>query len=1070
MRQSVDLEAGSVSDQPRDRSSSNESGPSQPFNGDQRPRTTWCALTDVQAKSFTSTYGFVPAQTRGSPHQHPHSHYQRCWLERRAHKLARKDPDQDGSVIEVGAAPARVLHHHGTYCLCPILQPGDQERVSGFKGDLRVCNCTLEQYLSGSGCPNGRTHPRPRTFIFTHSAYYMDVRTLFEAMHQASSGCIYVVGHEFPEAFGYLNGYSITGLKVNEIKYWYEGDHVITKVVGNHHHYRHPPLPWDHGRVPGTDSLSMDIQVLHTLGHTKLWCIRMLPVPPMKSPTMDWISALDDNKQFGEIFLSDQVKGTMQKWSSLSNVDFTLQKFYGFGPIVWAGGPETVSVTVPRGAVATVARKLIGVERTPATYKDAVYHAKACFHNAPIPPERALQAQIATAVLAMGYGVEIEARALQHSATTFSSLWRVHAQLLTLVPVRVLDIRTVLIVLLFGGLLELGLWVAAPEYHHLAALLTGSVVTLLGVALIFNYCYSRYLSQAQGAAWSQRLVATHTTSTVTGHAFPSVTKHPGAALYKPLLEEHREGGVMSVKDDPNPPKHPGTASTRFYHEGVVLDRWAVTCPEPTQEAEMSAISNRVLSPKLPLNSGIVRLYQAVGISPMMVAGWDPGERNQLFNVWVERYPFRMRDGLRKAYNEYRAHGLKRTDFLRDAFIKLEFYHKCSRDGLDPIKPRLIQGGSDKLKVAQGPLTLDYARKLAKVWDGVNSHIFYVRGVSAEEAGARVQKWIDVVGTFYARASDLSAFDSTMTSELREPIKKEHEPVLSAKEIEALHGVITAGMTRHGVEYSVDEQQINSGDGGTNVDGTKVNATAHVAYLADRVDPDTCAAFSIKPLIGALEAVPDELLEVLAKLDKEEWLLLVCGDDSLLLMGERLYKRCSDLDQYVEFFNGLGLRPTPADADDLAKVEFCSKLFWPVSENGRNTIVLGPKPGRILERIGFSMATPNALNLAAKYAQLSADCAHVPLASQFLHNTRPLVKGKAKGSIDRYEAEFMIRAERKHAITDITWSFFQRRYDVEKREVLEWTDSLRQIQSIPAVVSTPEWMDRVIALDTDRQPE
>jgi hypothetical protein len=1065
MKPDVDLEMGTTSSTCRSRASSDESGPSQPFNGDSQPRTVWCNLSVAQRKSFADTYGFVPASQGGPPHQHPHSHYQRCWLERRAHKLARKDATVDGAVIEVGAAPARVLRHHGTYCLCPILQPGDQERISGFKGDQRVCNCTLEQFLSGAPCKNGRAHPQPRTFIFTHSAYYMSEETLFEAMHQATLGCIYVVGHEFPEAFGYLNGYSLTGLKVNEIKYWYEGTDVISKVVGNHHHYRHPPLPWDHGRVPGTDSVSMDVQTLITLGHTKLWCIRMLPIPSPPQPSSDYISAIDDNKQHGEIFVNDQVKGNMQKMSSLSQLSLKLQRFHGFGPIVWVGETEEVSVTVPRGAVATVARKMIGVERTPAAYKDAVFHAKAFFHNAPMPAERILPAQIITAVLAMGYAVELEARLLQHSTTNFSRLWRVHAQLLMLVPARVLDIRTVLIVVLVGGVLELGLWVAVPEYHHIAALLTGGVVLTLGLALIFNYCYARYLSQAQGAAWSQRLLANQATSSVDSHAYPTVTKYPGTTLIKPLLEEHREGGSMVVGDDPNPPKHPGVPTTRFFHEGVVLDKWSVSVPEPTQAAEASAVSNRVLAPKLTLDKELIKLYALTGTLPEMDCHWNPGNRNELFNTWVERYPYRMREGLRRAYNQYRAHGLSKSDFYRDSFIKMELYHKVSRDGLDLIKPRLIQGGSDKLKVAQGPLTLDYARAVAKHWDGTHSRIFYVRGVSAEETGERVQAFTNKVGTFRALMSDLAAFDSTVTSETRSVVKKKHEPVLSQKEMEALHGVITAGSTRHGVKYADDEQQINSGDGGTNVDGTEINAHAHVTYLIDAVrdDPDTATLES-----GLTEA---QLVYLAAKslFADYEWLLLVCGDDALLLMDERLASKFN-IERYEEVFNGLGLRPTPELHDDLAKVEFCSKLFWPVSEGGRNTIVLGPKPGRIIERIGYSIAQPNALNLAAKYAQLSTDCAHVPLASQFLHNTRRLVTGKARGTLDKYEAEFMVRATRKHAISDVTWSFFQRRYDVEKREVLEWTDSLMQITSIPAVVATPPWMARVIELDTGRQPE
>jgi hypothetical protein len=212
--------------------------------------------------------------------------------------------------------------------------------------------------------------------------------------------------------------------------------------------------------------------------------------------------------------------------------------------------------------------------------------------------------------------------------------------------------------------------------------------------------------------------------------------------------------------------------------------------------------------------------------------------------------------------------------------------------------------------------------------------------------------------------DMTTYDATCENELLAK-RKQVYPAVGMPDLAMawLDSVTPAGRTTHGCEFELGEkvvplwdgQQVKirklfSGEMDTNLIGSIINAEAHES------------------------GIPQNLAH----------LMLVCGDDNFILFRKDQFdiSVANDLKEHLEL---LGLRPTQGVSTNRADWEFCSKLFWfgMDRQSGRLQTVLGPKPGRWLHRIGWTVNTPNGMNFREAMLSSAQDVNHIPLLGEYV---------------------------------------------------------------------------------------
>jgi hypothetical protein len=143
-----------------------------------------------------------------------------------------------------------------------------------------------------------------------------------------------------------------------------------------------------------------------------------------------------------------------------------------------------------------------------------------------------------------------------------------------------------------------------------------------------------------------------------------------------------------------------------------------------------------------------------------------------------------------------------------------------------------------------------------------------------------------------------------------------------------------------------------------------------------------------------------------------------------------------------FLSGCGLIPKVKFSTILSQVEFCSGVFWPVDDsvNGRNidvrgrfgptNYVLGPKPGKLLAKIGWSMRNLTDPQIKAMFTGYKRSCMHVPVLRTYIkHCLKKLEHVKCGKYVDP-EDQYRIVGGISHQAHSDGYSFFEDRYGVD----------------------------------------
>jgi len=377
-----------------------------------------------------------------------------------------------------------------------------------------------------------------------------------------------------------------------------------------------------------------------------------------------------------------------------------------------------------------------------------------------------------------------------------------------------------------------------------------------------------------------------------------------------------------------------------------------------------------------------------------------------FDKWLEHLPTRARGLVARAP----CFGMSdRRDKRMKCFVKKE--KRVMRVGPVTTKPnaapRLIQGRSVDVKVATGPFTWAFGKRLATVYD-TDGFYMYAGTRSAEEIG-RFYDRIERMGMEgHWVAMDCKRWDRSVGPSPLKCLFDEYKRCGAPADcLKALEG---RDRTRHGVTAGGIQfkrvGQVSSGDGDTSGGNSRI----HLVML------QACTA--IKAAV-------------------------VHGDDSLIFTN--------DVDSVLSHYRLGGFDPVLAP-----DIDFCSSLLWPTTSGS----VLGPKIGRVLGKTFYCIHKFEGDYkpwLRGVCLSLARSCSFVPILRKLI----PILLARCgEGKVWRESShEYKSRAISSHEVCESTWNFMYARYGLGESDTLAMERELESVH-IGTSLTGPQWLQLV----------
>jgi hypothetical protein len=181
--------------------------------------------------------------------------------------------------------------------------------------------------------------------------------------------------------------------------------------------------------------------------------------------------------------------------------------------------------------------------------------------------------------------------------------------------------------------------------------------------------------------------------------------------------------------------------------------------------------------------------------------------------------------------------------------------------------------------------------------------------------------------------------------------------------------------------------------------------------------------------------------------------IVMGDDGVLMSKVPL-----DRDAMVFHYARLGLKAKISYYENPNLVEFCSGYFWH-SSGGR---VWGPKPGRFLAKIGYSVNEQRDPSgwMAGVLIGVKQDVSHVPILNTLVSHCLELLGNKRVGAV-RDEHKFHVG--RAHKPTAETYQQFYDIYGCSPADYDSLKNYILSIKTLPFLMDHP-LLEKMVATD------
>jgi len=181
-------------------------------------------------------------------------------------------------------------------------------------------------------------------------------------------------------------------------------------------------------------------------------------------------------------------------------------------------------------------------------------------------------------------------------------------------------------------------------------------------------------------------------------------------------------------------------------------------------------------------------------------------------------------------------------------------------------------------------------------------------------------------------------------------------------------------------------------------------------------------------------------------------LIGVGDDAVVALTKPL-----EPGVLVKGMEMLGFSTKEKVTDDWQLVDFCSGYFWQTDEG----IVWGPKPGRLLAKIGVAVTPPSKPEEWFKGVLLGIkqDVNHVPVAKQYVdHCLRLLARERGQAIVDEHK----FHVSKQHNATGETYLQFYKIYNLSPVDVTDLQQTITGVTSLPYLVYHPALDSMVVA--------
>lgn len=369
-----------------------------------------------------------------------------------------------------------------------------------------------------------------------------------------------------------------------------------------------------------------------------------------------------------------------------------------------------------------------------------------------------------------------------------------------------------------------------------------------------------------------------------------------------------------------------------------------------------------------------------------------------FAAWNAKFPEAKRRLHVKAWNSLRDVPLQQIDFCRKQFVKRELTMKGGPEP-EEFDPRSIQGNTDRLNVSLGPFTARAAEKLKEIWNK-DSRIYYTSGATAEEIGEWRKQFGDQDVTIIA--CDESRYD--------------------AHQGENAHRLTQIFMDRVGIEdYPGADYALSSMERITGWSGTGVKYA--VDYTMTSGAPTTSTSNSLANGVKTSFA--------LERCDYHDFKMVIHGDDSLVVIPGKLSptKLAELRKEFLSIQKRLGYTTKFTATHSWSDTEYCSSLFWPVDGG----YVLGPKVGKRLPKIGFSLRRLKTSEVKGMLIGLSIEAGYIPVLRTYATHQLKLLKTVKAAPHQDVRRVYKSLPTTRHKLTAETEYFFLERYGVSPSE-------------------------------------
>ncbi len=476
---------------------------------------------------------------------------------------------------------------------------------------------------------------------------------------------------------------------------------------------------------------------------------------------------------------------------------------------------------------------------------------------------------------------------------------------------------------------------------------------------------------------------------------------PGYESRQPL-KTIREGSALSKVDRVEIEEKP-----QFHPICTTFSNLIPTVPYASINNEAVAISNRAL---MEVNTPkdetwrVVEAYAEQWIRQFNVIANDDLDGD--FERWNSKFPYPKQKLQAAAWEDLKKNPLNRNDFRRKLFVKRELTLKKPSLERPEYDPRAIQANEDRLNVAFGPFVGLVSKQLKALWN-LESDITYTGGMNAEQIGTWRNQFEERDVTIIEL--DESRYDAHQGKQSYELFRRVlhrcdngyGDVQFALKSMEEIQGYSSHGI-KYRVKYTMTSGSPTTSDSNSFLNGCKTAA--------------------------CLEA-----------LGFKNYKMVIHGDDSLVVIEGVLPEDARKaLKAGIEQFNkDLGFETKVKISNQWHDVEYCSSLFWPV-ENG---FVLGPKIGKRLPKIGFSLNKLSLGEIKGMLLGLTIEASFVPVIRTYAKHQLKLLKKTAAVQYVDARKQYKSLPESKHKANMDTEVFFEARYGVTVQEA---EDALRKV--------------------------